>query len=237
VTLYDERAAAAYERHRSADYSLIAALVDGAGLGPGSRVLEVGCGTGDYLAPIASTGASCTGVDPSEEMLAVARRRVPEARFFAARAESLPLPDESADFVYSVDVSHHIADLAAFFAEARRVLAAGGRICTATEDEEGMQQRLHAHYFPEALEADLARYPTPEQLSAAMQAAGFSEIELARFETPFEVRDAGPYRERALSSLELIPEDAFGRGLERLERDLERGALRGISRRLLAWGR
>ena len=49
--------------------------------------------------------------------------------------------------------------------------------------------------------------------------------------------DAAPHRDRAFSSLHLIPEESFRRGLERLERDLERGPLEEISRKLVVRAR
>jgi S-adenosylmethionine-diacylgycerolhomoserine-N-methlytransferase len=51
-------------------------LVEGLGLGPGLRVLDVGCGTGHNLAALAASGAQVTGVEPSPAMLEAARRRV-----------------------------------------------------------------------------------------------------------------------------------------------------------------
>jgi 2-polyprenyl-3-methyl-5-hydroxy-6-metoxy-1,4-benzoquinol methylase len=64
-------------------------LLDLAGVGDGDRVLDVATGTGSVAAAAASRGAEVTGVDISEEMLELARRRVPQGRFLAADAEEL----------------------------------------------------------------------------------------------------------------------------------------------------
>src|SRR5215207_486347 len=48
-------------------------------IGPGQRVLDIGCGTGVFLRSAADAGAEVAGVDASERLLDVARRRVPEA--------------------------------------------------------------------------------------------------------------------------------------------------------------
>ncbi len=45
--------------------------------GNGKRILDLGCGTGEHLNMLAHTGLSCTGIDTSEEMLAIARKRFP----------------------------------------------------------------------------------------------------------------------------------------------------------------
>lgn len=204
----------------------------------GSRILEVGCGTGEYIGALSElAGAECTGCDPSVDMLEIARERAPAVAFIAARAEALLVADDSFDFVYSVDVVHHLDDLGAYFAEAARVLVPGGRVCTVTEDSDALRKRLHARYFPQTVEIELARYPTPAELEAAMSAAGFADVDQTSHEAEFEVVDSAPYREKAFSSLGLIAEDDFLRALERLETDLAAGPLCGTYRALLVWGR
>lgn len=104
-----------------------------AGLGPGMQVVDVGCGTG-LLAREAGTligaGGALVGVDPSPGMMAQvgARGPLPGARFIEGRAESLPLPDTSADFVTMGYALRHIDDVQVAFAEFRRVLRPGGRV-------------------------------------------------------------------------------------------------------------
>lgn len=73
---YDTGLSGPYARHRNADPAVLEALIDGGRVQRSSRVLEVGCGTGNYVAEVAErTGSACFGIDPSEEMLAVARSR------------------------------------------------------------------------------------------------------------------------------------------------------------------
>jgi len=67
------------------------------------------------------------GVDPSPGMIAQAKLPA-TVRCLHGFAEALPLPDASADFIVMGYALRHIADLAAAFAEFRRVLAAGGRL-------------------------------------------------------------------------------------------------------------
>jgi demethylmenaquinone methyltransferase/2-methoxy-6-polyprenyl-1,4-benzoquinol methylase len=104
-----------------------------AGLGCGMDVVDVGCGTGllarEALDLIGHNG-SLIGVDPSPGMLAqrTAQGPMAGARFIEGRAESLPLPDASADFVTMGFALRHIDDAHAAFAEFRRVLRPGGRV-------------------------------------------------------------------------------------------------------------
>lgn len=57
----------------------------------GKHVLHLACGTGEVSGDLISLGALVTGVDPSEQALAVAREHVPAAAFFQADVQELPL--------------------------------------------------------------------------------------------------------------------------------------------------
>jgi demethylmenaquinone methyltransferase/2-methoxy-6-polyprenyl-1,4-benzoquinol methylase/phosphoethanolamine N-methyltransferase len=111
--------------------------VDLAELRPGESVLEVGCGTG-AVARAARTrlgpDGQVIGIDPSAEMIAVARRKAArhhvQIDFRVAGIEALPLPDASVDAALSSLMMHHLpADLKRTgLAEVRRVLKPGGRL-------------------------------------------------------------------------------------------------------------
>src|SRR5262245_62049469 len=65
-----------YAKHRSAHPDVVGELTARGGVVAASRVLEIGCGTGNYVAALgAATDCACTDVDASEGMLAQARRR------------------------------------------------------------------------------------------------------------------------------------------------------------------
>jgi arsenite methyltransferase len=101
------------------------------GLQPGERVLDIGSGPGLLAAEMAQevgAGGHVTGVDPSESMLAIARRRAAAAEFRAADALALPFADASFDVAVSTQVYEYVADVGAALAEARRVLKPGGRL-------------------------------------------------------------------------------------------------------------
>lgn len=92
------------------------------------RVLELGCGTGEFTEDFARTGASVTAIDVSPELLAAARARGTAARFLIADATALPLGDASLDAVVGSSILHHV-ELGPAVAEMRRVLRPGGRAC------------------------------------------------------------------------------------------------------------
>ncbi|MCA9880215.1 MAG: class I SAM-dependent methyltransferase, partial [Thermomicrobiales bacterium] len=178
-----------------------------------------------------------SGVEPSVEMRRRAERAVDWAELAASSAERLPFPAGTFDLVYSTDVIHHVVDRAAFFAEAARVLAPGGKIATATDSRDDIQRRRPlSNYFPETIAVEERRYPATETLSAEMAAAGFLDIHATHVELEYPLTEARGYRERAYSSLLLIEEDAFQRGLARLERDLAAGPIPALSLYTLVWG-
>jgi SAM-dependent methyltransferase len=233
---YGEAAAAGYGRHRGSAEAVLDELVRGAAVTASSRVLEVGCGTGNYAIALRSrTGAACAGIDPSAEMLAVARRRARHLRFRHGRGEALPFPGGHFDVVFTVDVVHHLADVRAYFAEAQRVLRRGGRLCTVTEDESMIRSRRLAEYFPEIVAVELARYPAVERLKSALAATGFVAVADQHLEWALAVESADDCRAKVYSSLRMLSDEAFDRGLERLERDLLAGPLTVRGRALVLW--
>ncbi|MFI2376175.1 methyltransferase domain-containing protein [Streptomyces sp. NPDC018964] len=104
------------------------------GAGPGVSVVDVGCGAGRAVAELAERGARAVGVDPSEQMIAVARGRWPEADLRIAGAYELPLADSSMDGYRADKVFHELAEPERALAEARRVLVPGGRIVLLGQD-------------------------------------------------------------------------------------------------------
>lgn len=100
-----------------------------AGLAAGAQVLDVGTGTGlvarEALRLIGPRGR-LVGVDPSPGMLGEAA--LPGVQLLAGRAEALPRPDASADFLSLGYALRHLSDLSAAFGEFARVLRPGGRV-------------------------------------------------------------------------------------------------------------
>jgi ubiquinone/menaquinone biosynthesis C-methylase UbiE len=232
---YDQLAAE-YARHRALHPGVLQALFEAAH--SDMQVLEVGCGTGNYIIALHSlVGCTCWGIDPSAEMLARAKGRSPTTHFQIGGAEALEFPTGFFNLVFSVDVIHHVGDRLAYLHEAYRVLEPGGQICTATDSAWIIRHRQPlATYFAETIEADMARYPPIARLRAMYERAGFVGIAERTVECRVPLTDVRAYRDKAFSVLHLIPEEAFQRGIAQLERDLQAGPIPCVSRYTLLWG-
>jgi hypothetical protein len=146
-------------------------------------------------------------------------------------------PGVSAKYRPDLDGLRALAVLAVLGYHAFPEWLPGGRLCTVTDSEEIIRHRQTlAVYFPETVEVDLARYPTIAQLRQGMVQAGFGDVEEVTAEFVCSLTDAAPYRARAFSCLQLIPDPAFQRGIGRMESDLQSGPIPAASRHLLLWG-
>jgi ubiquinone/menaquinone biosynthesis C-methylase UbiE len=108
-------------------------VADVARLTPADRVVDIGCGPGTAVRVASRRCQWATGLDPDPTMLrfgrwlaTLLRRR--NVSLVEGGAEAVPLPDASATVVWSLSAVHHWSDRAAGLAEAKRVLAPGGRV-------------------------------------------------------------------------------------------------------------
>ncbi|MBR7838752.1 class I SAM-dependent methyltransferase [Actinospica durhamensis] len=106
------------------------AVLDLAGDVTGRRILDVGCGAGPLLESLRDRGAVVTGIEPSAEMLELAKRRLGEDvdLRLADLQDPLPFPDNAFDDAIACLVLHYLEDWTAPLAELRRVLVPGGRV-------------------------------------------------------------------------------------------------------------
>jgi len=150
----------------------------------GATVLDLGAGAGEFSALLRDAGATPIAVDVAAEALRRASARVPglDARLWAA-GEPLPADDNSADLVWAGEVIEHVADVAPWLSEVRRVLRPRGTLLLTTPDHGRATllalalspRRFDAHFEPRS---DHVRFFSRRTLAALLDDLGFDVAQL-----------------------------------------------------------
>ena len=161
-------------------------IIEGAGLGPGQRALEIGCGTGVFTEMFARRGAEIVAVDISSELLEKARARNLPARqvtFLEKRFENCDV-DGPFDAVIGSSILHHL-DIVDALVNIRRLLKPGGILSFAEPNLLNPQVYLERkfHYLP------MFSYTSPDEtafvrwkFARLLKEQGFSDVSI----TPFD---------------------------------------------------
>jgi ubiquinone/menaquinone biosynthesis C-methylase UbiE len=191
-------------------------------------VLDLGSGVGTWSELMATAfRGTVWGVEPSRKMREAAERdhAHPGVRYVDGSAERVPLADGSCDAALLSYVLHHVSDRDACARELRRVLRPRGVAIVRTALRESLPAVPFFAYFPTALAIDEARMPARKDVIATFARHGFEVVadEVVLQETSPSLR---VYHERlklrAISTLELLPDDEFAAGVERLRGAAER---------------
>jgi SAM-dependent methyltransferase len=160
---------------------LFEAVLDAAGAGPGTRLLDVGCGSGLALVLARERGALPSGVDISPGLLGIARDRLPHADLREADMESLPFDAAAFDAVTGVNAFQFAGDPRRALREAARVTRPGGRVVAslfaAPERSEGtVAHEAMTALIPPERAGDHAPYAlsAPGNLEASLVSAGLT---------------------------------------------------------------
>ena len=121
-------------------------FADLAGIGPGLRVLDVGCGPGALTAELVRRAAVVSAVEPSPSFVAAVRARLPEADVRQGAAEHLPFADDTFDVATAQLVVHFMADPVRGLREMARVTRPGGMACACVWDHAGGRGPLAAFW-------------------------------------------------------------------------------------------
>ena len=166
------------------------------GAGPGSAVLDVGCGAGGLSVVAAEEGATVTAIDAAAPLAEIARERVPAARVDVGDIQFLPYGDDEFDAVIGVNSFQYAADPVAALREARRVAKPGAPIVAVVWGREE-----HTEYVAvlRALRPLLPPAPPnapgpfalsyPGALEALVEQAGLTPTGDGYIEAPFEYPD------------------------------------------------
>ena len=126
--------------------------LDALGSDEAAPLLDLGCGSGSFLASVAGSGRPVAGVDIALRWLIVARKRLDEeglahVPLACGCAERLPFADRTFAGVVAGDVIEHVADQGATLAEAHRVLRPGGRLFLAAPNRFSLAPEPHVQVW------------------------------------------------------------------------------------------
>lgn len=141
-------------------------------------MLEIGCGSGDYLVHVIRSlpAAEVVGVDVSARALERAARAVgaqAQVRLVRAAAESLPLPAQAFDLVVANKSFHHWRDWGAGLGEARRVLRDDGTLIIADALAAGAMARPWRRRLGEILDGG-GRFVDEQTFDVLLTGVGFA---------------------------------------------------------------
>ena len=225
---YSASVAASFDKVRSWRRSMIPARIASlARIEKNSRTVDLGCGTGNLIEVIRDlTGCSCVGLDRSAAMLGQARSKLPEIPFVLGDASRVPLALGCCDAVCGSMFLHHVPEERRpdVVAEACRLLAAGHFVLV-TVSHEHIETGTMARFFPEIVPIDKARFPPTARIRHWFEAAGFRAVRSEEIREPAAAIDQAFLdwmRNKPISTLELIGEAAFQRGVDRIREELDR---------------
>ncbi len=199
-------------------------------------ILEVGCGTGRWLASFEGVCIQLYGLDISRGMLEKAHQRSACLHLIHAHAEQVPLASQTFDLIYCVNALHHFLRPREFVHEAYRLLCPGGVLAVVGMDPHGHYDDWYIyHYFEGAYQTDIERFPAWEILSEWMAAAGLVQIErrpvnhIVDSKIGWAVLKDPFLKKESTSQLILLSDETYAEGIARIVKALTEADKRGES--------
>jgi SAM-dependent methyltransferase len=187
MNVWNEEAAVFAEHWAGLAHPAQHAVAAALGLQAGTRVLDVGCGSGDFCALALARGASVSGIDAAPAMIEIARRQAPEADLRVGAMEALPWADGTFDAVTSFNSLQIADDPVTTLREWARV---GGAVAVCVW---GPREQCEVNVVESALR-EQAGLPDPparlcERLTGVVEDAGLALLAHETVSVPFEVPD------------------------------------------------
>jgi len=195
-----------------------------AGLNDDAKILDLGCGTGNYTLTFVEKfpDASVFGLEPDAKMVEVARGkdRDRKVNWCIGVGERMPMKADVFDCMFSSQVWHHLKDRRGTARECLRVLKMGCPNIIRTISHDQWRRKTVVQIFPEVLESEIRRYPSDDEFKAYFVEAGFRRVRLhdysfERYTTPNEFIEVAT--KKLWSMFWQLTEEAISRGVAKME--------------------
>jgi SAM-dependent methyltransferase len=191
------------------------ATFDHVALGVKTNYVDLGCGAGMAAQLAAQRGAQVSGLDAAENLLSIARSRVPTGDFRVGELEHLPFPDASFDLVTGFNSFQYAANPSAALAEARRIAKRGAEVVIMTWGEpEGMEAASLVAALRPLLPTPPPGAPGPFSLSNEQALRGFATAAGLEPLTLFDVDSPWQYVDLATALRGLRSSGVAARAIE-----------------------
>ena len=178
------RAAKNYDKLRdfylAPSYSKTLTRID---LQKGSKILDLGCGTGELLKILEDRFplSELTGIDLTEEMLAVAKQKLSDnVELLLGSATSLPFDSKSFDWVIMSNVIGHLSDKKTALKETHRVLKNPGKIVI-TDWTRDFQTMNLVHFYTKLINYSQYRSLRTAELESLLDDCDFNHLHTERY--------------------------------------------------------
>jgi SAM-dependent methyltransferase len=189
-------------------------------------IIDLGCGTGRFSIPLrVAFGAHVIGIDPSEQMLRVAREAVADERISFVQGSAVAMPVQGPVSMVFMSMCYHYFqhEMDGVRAELARVVAKEGHVVVRNTTKEDIELLSMFDFFPEARQTSLERMPS-EQAIVDSLIGPFTLARKKRVVQRYAI-DREDYvakvGRRGLSSLKMLPDEQFHEGMARLKRHME----------------
>ncbi len=223
-----------YSHSRKPDQRIVQYLINLLDLPLGSVIADIGAGTGNYSNAIAEKGYQVIAIEPSSIMRSQAVDH-PHVRWLSAKAEKIPLPDNSADGAIIILALHHFSNRLAATQEINR-LVGDGKIVIFAFEQSKIPSFWLTDYFPYFIRDTKDTFPPIEIIAAEIRQITHKTVEIINFPLPKDIKDlfaaAGwnrpelyldPNVREGISSFVKMPIEEKEKGIKQLTEDLNNG--------------
>lgn len=214
-----------YLEHRVADTGLLNVVIEQLQLKKEMKLLDFGCGTGNYLLALQQKGFSnLFALDKDDSMIEIATRRTGIAVKKGTHL-NIPFQNDFFDSIMIIAMIHFIEDIHSLFKNLSYVCKKDGRVVIATQSHKQVDDRFYNKYFPTLAEIDKQRYHEPKHLISVAEEVGFSCVGLIDYSSGTDMFVDDKYfdliKNKSFFVLRLLPDDEFSNGIGLFKKEME----------------